>query len=527
MIAAWMLYSVAVGVLIGVAAVAGDRCFRLVRLPVRWVWMGGMVSTLLLSCVALIRVTTAAATVPVQGIVEGYLVEASDPAATDGYITWAAHVIAGVARDVRAAAAATAERVYHTAAVYGGAGRALAIAWGAASAVLLLILCGTLLRLRRARLAWRSHRIADVQVLISHDAGPALVGLLRPAIVVPSWLLAESPERQRLVVQHEDEHRRAGDHALLAGACMAVCLMPWNIALWWLLLRTRLAVELDCDARVLRRGVQPRSYGALLLEIAGRTRGRPFGAPALTDSRTHLERRLIAMTDDMRTPGRARTAAAGVAAVLLGAAACTADLPTSAAIDEMDVTEVEVRAEQAGVLTPVADGESPVFIVDGIIVEGAAARELAPEQIRKIEVLKGHAALKEYGERGEHGVIVVETLAPITPRVLGTPIEESVGGEEIRLRAPASSSVSRTQRTAERMATLRESRVRVSELSSGADSPLIVVDGVIAPESFLRRIPPESIEKIEIIKGASARVFYDDPRATNGVILITTKPGAR
>jgi beta-lactamase regulating signal transducer with metallopeptidase domain len=517
MIAAWMLYSVAVGVLMGVAALAGDRYFRLVRLPVRWVWIGGILATLLLSGVALIRVTTAAATVPVQGIVEGYLVEAAHPAATDSYIMRAANVIADVARDVRTAAAATAERVYRAAATYGGAGRALAIAWGAASAVLLLILCGTLLRLRRARLAWRSHRIADVQVLISHDAGPALVGLLRPAIVVPSWLLAESPERQQLVVQHEDEHRRAGDHALLAGACMAVCLMPWNIALWWLLLRTRLAVELDCDARVLRRGVQPRSYGSLLLEIAGRTRGRPFGAPALTDSRTHLERRLIAMTDDMRTPGRARTVAAGLAAVLLGAAACTADLPTSAAIDDMDVTEVEVKAEQAGMLVPLGADDSPLYIVDGVIVNGAEARELDPEQIRKIEVLKARAALKAYGDRGEHGVILVETLAPGTKRILGTPIEEPVAGGEIRLR----------QRD-RRMTTLRESRVGISELGSGSESPLIVVDGVIAPDSYsLRRVAPESIESIEIIKGEAARVLYDNPRAANGVILITTRPGGR
>jgi TonB-dependent SusC/RagA subfamily outer membrane receptor len=384
--------------------------------------------------------------------------------------------------------------------------------------VLLLVLCGTLLRLRRARLAWRSHRIADVHVLISHDAGPALVGLLRPAIVVPSWLLAESPERQQLVVQHEDEHRRAGDHALLAFACTAVCLMPWNIALWWLLLRTRLAVELDCDARVLRRGVQPRSYGSLLLEIAGRTRGRPFGAPALTDSRTHLERRLIAMTDDMRTPGRVRTAAAGLSALVLVAAACAADLPTSAAIDDMDVEQVESQAKQAGMLVPLVDDDNPLFIVDGVIVDGAAARDLEPEQIRKIEVLKARAALREYGERGEHGVILVETLATGAPRVLGTPIEEPVGGVgEIRLK-----------RTDKRMATLRESRVGIAELGSGADSPLIVVDGVIAPESFsLRGMSPESIERIEVIKGAAARALYDNPRAANGVILITTKPGGR
>jgi beta-lactamase regulating signal transducer with metallopeptidase domain len=517
MIAAWMLYSVTVGVLIGVAAIAGDRFFRLVRLPVRWVWISGMVSTLVLSCFALIRATTVDANVPAPGIMEGYFVEESHPGGTDSQVMRAAASIAGAARDVRAAAAATAERVYHTAAAYAGEGRALVIAWGAGSAVLLLILCGTLLRLRRARMAWRSHRIADVDVLVSHDAGPALVGLVRPSIVVPAWLLAESPERQRLVVQHEDEHRRAGDHALLAVACMAVCLMPWNIALWWMLQRTRLAVELDCDERLLRRGVQLRSYAALLLEIAGRTRARPFIAPALADSRTQLERRLIAMTERTRTPGRARTAAAGLAALLLGAAACTADLPTSAEIDDMDVMEVEKQAEQAGLLAPLVEDGSPLFIVDGAIVESAAARGLEPDEIRSIEVVKGQAALRAYGELAEHGVIVVETRAPGAPRVLDTPIRE-----------PAGNAVIRRARTQDQSATPPPSIVEISELASRADSPLIVVNGVVAPESFsIRSLSRESIEKIEIIKGEAARALHDDPRAANGVIVITTRAGAR
>jgi hypothetical protein len=182
------------------------------------------------------------------------------------------------------------------------------------------------------------------------------------------------------------------------------------------------------------------------------------------------------------------------------------------------VTEVEVKAEQAGMLVPLGVDDSPLYIVDGVIVDGAEARGLEPEQIRKIEVLKARAALREYGERGEHGVILVETLAPGAPRVLGTPIEEPTEGTEIRVR-----------RANGRMATLlRASRVEFTGSASGADRPLIVVDGVIAAESFaLRRMSPESIESIEIIKGEAARALYDNPRAANGVIFITTRPGVR
>jgi outer membrane receptor protein involved in Fe transport len=220
------------------------------------------------------------------------------------------------------------------------------------------------------------------------------------------------------------------------------------------------------------------------------------------------------MTERTRTPGRARTAATGLAALLLGAAACTADLPTSAEIDDMDVMEVE---KQAGLLVPLVEVGSPLFIVDGAIVESAAARGLDPDEIRSIEVVKGQAARRAYGELAEHGVIVVETRGPGAPRVLDTPIRERAGNAVIR-----------RARTQEQSATPPPSNVEISELASGADSPLIVVNGVVAPESFsIRSLSRDSIEKIEIIKGEAARTLHDDPRAANGVIVITTRAGAR
>ncbi|MFP4622689.1 MAG: M56 family metallopeptidase, partial [Gemmatimonadota bacterium] len=47
-------------------------------------------------------------------------------------------------------------------------------------------------------------------VRVAPAAGPAVMGLRCPEIVVPAWLLEASPEEQRLVVLHEREHLRAG-----------------------------------------------------------------------------------------------------------------------------------------------------------------------------------------------------------------------------------------------------------------------------------------------------------------------------
>ncbi len=65
-------------------------------------------------------------------------------------------------------------------------------------------------------------------------------------------------------------------------------------------------------------------------------------------------------------------------------------------------------------------------------------------------------------------------------------------------------------------------RIRgVHSINSGND-PLIVVDGF--PGANLSTINPNDIERIDILKDASALAIYG-ARATNGVILVTTKSG--
>lgn len=74
-------------------------------------------------------------------------------------------------------------------------------------------------------------------------------------------------------------------------------------------------------------------------------------------------------------------------------------------------------------------------------------------------------------------------------------------------------------------------RVRGTASLTGSNSPLIVIDGV--PQDFggingatdpLSLINPNDIESFDILKDASATAIYGN-RATNGVILITTKKG--
>ena len=107
------------------------------------------------------------------------------------------------------------------------------------------------------------------------------------------------------------EHQRAGDTTLLSLAQLVLVAMPWNPLAWWQVRRLRLAIELDCDARVLRAEPDVRSYGTLLLEV-GRPNGRfALAGAALSDRAGDLEQRIRMMT--RRAKGLSRAGAGALA----------------------------------------------------------------------------------------------------------------------------------------------------------------------------------------------------------------------
>jgi hypothetical protein len=341
-------------------------------------------------------------------------------------------------------------------------------------------------------------------VRVAPRVGPAVLGVRRPEVVVPAWLLHASPEEQRLVVMHEAEHVRARDPLTLAAGCVAVALMPWNPAAWWMLLRLRGAVEMDCDARVLRRGVERRAYGTLLIEMAGRGPGLFLGVPALAGSPSTLERRIRAMNARLPRFARLRATLLGVLALAALATACESPLPSSAEVEKMDVAAVEARVVQ---LQPVQAGGEITYYVDGKEVSREQARALSSDQIVQVDV-KGPA-----GAAGN-------TVTIHTTR--GTAGDTRAAGN--------AAGVSVTTRGPENGAPVQITTVGEGSgmVVAGADGfkGLLVIDGVVSDASALRTLRRDRIQQVDVIKGAAATSVYDDPRAAHGVIRITTNGGA-
>lgn len=142
-----------------------------------------------------------------------------------------------------------------------------------------------------ARLAWQFPTRGG-SLIVHPKLGPATVGLLRTRVVIPDWVLALPEGERRDVLRHEFEHKRAYDTQLLFIASLPIVVTPWNVALWWILRRLALAVEIDCDNRVLAGRSETSSYGELLLKVAASEASAPRMQPAFLGGRGMLERRL-------------------------------------------------------------------------------------------------------------------------------------------------------------------------------------------------------------------------------------------
>jgi hypothetical protein len=105
----------------------------------------------------------------------------------------------------------------------------LQVGWSAASTILLLAILAGSVQLNWRRRRWGRGNMAGVPVHISEDAGPAMVGLLDPHIVVPRWLMQCPPDVQELVIAHEQGHLDAHDARLVTIALGLLVRMPWNL----------------------------------------------------------------------------------------------------------------------------------------------------------------------------------------------------------------------------------------------------------------------------------------------------------
>lgn len=279
MIAAWLAYALVVAVLVSVAALVAERIARLRQLPSRWVWICALLLSVGLPLLFGLQGNRASEQ-PAETLAM-LVAPGAPPVYTQSPIAW-----------VGGNAATPARRV--------SVDSWLLATWAVMSALVLATLTLGWLQLRRRLRSGIDGVVAGVEATVTRDVGPAVVGIVRPRIVIPQWLLHEDAATQAIVIAHEQEHLRAQDIRVLGGALLIAMLLPWNLPLWWQLRRLRFAMEVDCDARVLRGGQSPSPYSAVLLRVATRLVPLHAAAAGLSESGSSLEKRIRIMHTPLR-----------------------------------------------------------------------------------------------------------------------------------------------------------------------------------------------------------------------------------
>ncbi len=335
MIAAWMIYTLGVSLLLYAGARTADVVARAFRLPTRWIWLGAMMASVVVSTVALIGGLEAPPRPAMHSTALGIrklgpIVITILPASAPTRAPRAS--LALTIRNTLIDARATIERA-------GAAPSALDVAalnrwnapllgaWSAVSSIVIVLLGAAAFRLRKLEHSFLRRVIGGEKVFVSDDVGPAVFGVFTPRIVVPAWVFELSHASRAKIYEHERAHVDAYDPAVLCIGMLIVALQPWNAALWLMLLGLRPAIELDCDRRVIGSDARSVSeYARLILSVYERcavTRS-PYMAFAARPS--NLEQRLRMLTHRRRrSPALVLTCA--VATIGLMAMAWTFGVP--------------------------------------------------------------------------------------------------------------------------------------------------------------------------------------------------------
>jgi len=161
------------------------------------------------------------------------------------------------------------------------------------------------------------------------------------------------------------------------------------------------------------------------------------------------------------------------------AAACGAELPTSAELQGMDVAAAEKRAFVAAPNLTAAR-----YVVDGKDVSEQEAKAIAANRIAKIEIRKRDRTSSEV--RITTQAVTASGGEVKTVRIVqGGPLDGPVAEK-----APFDG--------------------------------LLIVDGVKTDPAKMNSIDPKTIVNVEVIKGAAAEKVYG-PEGAKGVIRITTR----
>ncbi len=164
---------------------------------------------------------------------------------------------------------------------------------------------------------WVSGGRKLVQVRYSNQiTGPMLVGIRKPVILLPSFLL-DSVSEKNAVIQHELAHIGRRDLVWNWLTVFSTALFSFHPLVWLANRELSIATERCCDEAAIRQAqISPGEYGRLLISLAQETPTFTYVRAAASATST-LSRRITALAKPSRHASRLAQAFCFLAAGLL------------------------------------------------------------------------------------------------------------------------------------------------------------------------------------------------------------------
>lgn len=167
----------------------------------------------------------------------------------------------------------------------------------------------------------RLRRDDDVFHAQHAGVGPAVIGAVRPRIVLPAdFALRFTAREQALILAHEQSHLSSGDAQINALTTVIQCLFWFNPLVHVGAHRLRIDQEIACDAAVVSRfPVDRRAYGEAMLKTQLAPHAPPIGCHWPASAKSQLKERFVMLQHHRLGRARRLAGAAAVTALALGA----------------------------------------------------------------------------------------------------------------------------------------------------------------------------------------------------------------
>lgn len=278
-----------------------------------------------------------------------------------------------------------------------------------------------------------------------------------------------------MILSHEKVHvkQRHSLDILLAELCRI--LFWFNPVAWLMKNAIKENLEFLTDSQLLKKGTNIKKYQYSLLKNMA---GEQVSNLANSFNFYHLKKRIKMMNKQKSSNQSLLRYLFFIPVVAFVAIAATASGHNNPVM-ESSVLLVNT-GEMHSDTTTLPENFHGIYLVDTKVETSREVNTLNPENIESIQVYKGDAAVKHFGDKGKNGVIQITTKKP--------------GKAESKA-------------------------IQKQKLNSDV---LYVIDGSVASHKALEKLNPDEIASIDVLKEASAIKKYGE-KGKNGVVEITLK----